>query len=65
MDDLSPLINEMKMLDVGEAIISYPHKGEVPFPLPVNIFYYNDLVKEYKKSSKTSSSKKTHEGLMR
>jgi hypothetical protein len=65
MDDLAPMINEMKMLDVGEAIISYPHKGEVPFPLPVSIFYYNDLVKEYKKNHKPSSSKKVNKGLMR
>ncbi|MHA2407496.1 MAG: ATP-binding protein, partial [Candidatus Ranarchaeia archaeon] len=64
MDDLAPLINEMKMLDVGEAIVSYPHKGEVPFPLPVRIFYYNDLVKEYKKDQKPTS-KKVHKGLMR
>ncbi|MHA1713553.1 MAG: ATP-binding protein [Candidatus Ranarchaeia archaeon] len=46
MDDMDPLIDEMKMLDIGEALISYPHKGEVPFPLPVKITYFNDLLDE-------------------
>jgi len=48
MDDMDPLIDEMKMLDIGEAIISCPHKGEVPFPLPVKIHYFNELVKQHK-----------------
>jgi hypothetical protein len=48
MDDMDPLIDEMKMLDIGEAIISYPHKGEVPFPLPVKIYHFNELVKQHR-----------------
>jgi len=53
MDDMDPLIDEMKMLDVGEAVISYPHKGEVPFPLPVTVHYFNDLVARHKASGGT------------
>jgi DNA helicase HerA-like ATPase len=64
MDDMAPLINEMKMLDIGEALISFPHKGEVPFPLPVKIFYYNELVAETDKSKK-KTRRVTHRGLRR
>ncbi|MGF3573526.1 MAG: ATP-binding protein [Candidatus Bathyarchaeia archaeon] len=57
MDDMDPLIDEMKMLDVGEAIISYPHKGEVPFPLPVIVHYFNDLVAQHKASGEPKKPK--------
>jgi len=49
MDDMDPLIDEMKMLDIGESLISFPHKGEVPFPLPVTITYFNDLLDSTRK----------------
>lgn len=42
--DLGVLINEMKRLDVGEALIAFP--AEVPFPLPVKIYYFNDCIKQ-------------------
>ncbi len=46
--DLDVLINEMKMLDVGEALIAFP--SEVPFPIPVKIHYFNDYVKHVLKA---------------
>ncbi len=42
--DLDTLINEMKRLDVGEALIAFP--AEVPFPLPVRIYHFNEYVKQ-------------------
>ncbi|RLG90458.1 MAG: hypothetical protein DRO36_06075 [Candidatus Hecatellales archaeon] len=48
MDDLDSLLGEIRMLDVGEAIVSYPNKSEVPFPLPVKIHHFNELVREFK-----------------
>ena len=64
MDDMDPLVNEMKMLDIGEAIISYPHKGEVPFPLPVKIHYFNDLVKQHKARTVSEPPPKLDEAFM-
>ena len=64
MDDMDPLIDEMKMLDVGEAIISFPHKGEVPFPLPVKIHYFNDLVEKHQKAPNSGGDSRLHEVFM-
>ena len=64
MDDMDPLIDEMKMLDVGEAIISFPHKGEVPFPLPVKIHHFNDLVEQHRDAQDSESEPQLHEAFM-
>ena len=42
--DLDVLINEMKRLDIGEALIAFP--AEVPFPLPVKIYHFNNYIKQ-------------------
>ena len=60
LDDMDPLISEMKMLDVGEALISYPHKGEIPFPLPVQITYFNDLLDDIEKRPKAKKTVNKH-----
>lgn len=64
MDDMDPLVNEMKMLDIGEAIISYPHKGEVPFPLPVKIYHFNELVKQHRTKVTSEPRPKLDEAFM-
>ena len=64
MDDMDPLIDEMKMLDVGEAIISFPHKGEVPFPLPVKIHHFNELVEKHRDAQDSESEPQLHEAFM-
>jgi len=52
--DLATLINEMKMLDVGEAVVAFP--AEVPFPLPVVIYHFNEYAdRVLRNSSKTQA----------
>ncbi len=42
--DLDVLVNEMKGLDVGEALIAFP--AEVPFPLPIRVYHFNEYAKQ-------------------
>jgi len=50
--DLDVLINEMKRLDVGEALIAFP--AEVPFPLPVKIYHFNEYAERALTEQKSS-----------
>jgi hypothetical protein len=52
--DLATLINEMKMLDIGEAVIAFP--AEVPFPLPVVIYHFNEYADRVLRDSKIQTS---------
>lgn len=42
--DLATLLNEIKMLDIGEALLSFP--AEMQFPLPVKIFHFNEYAEK-------------------
>jgi hypothetical protein len=54
--DLATLTNEMKMLDVGEALVSFP--AEVPFPLPVKIFHFNEYAEKISETSSITPARK-------
>ena len=45
--DLSPLKNEIKSLNVGEAIITSPF---APFPIPVRIYDFDEYADSYEEN---------------